>query len=321
MNRSQTPRVASTFIGSAISHLERDGPIGLVKKVIRFGLADESLVRSIAGHWRVARVMSHRQTRILIRHFPQLLYRYVSENLARSFPKHWRREILINHYRYLEHHLRNDFFQILLSGGTEVWRGEAQYSQFSIRLSFTGQLNFDGDLLLSFFHDQDQLYQVAFTIVPGWVLGCRLDNVMLISRIQGVRDRFDAIRSATKACKDVSLPHLLVAAAQGVAEALDIGMIAGLRIEEFPYGAEAEVNIRFDYDAFWRTFVYDSAQRFYLIAVPPVEKAACQGSSAHRRRANLKRQFKAAVRDTACRRFRDDFRITPRLGATSGLAE
>jgi len=315
MNLTLVPRSVLTFMGTAITRLAHGGPADLVNK-LRAGIADESLFTSIAGHWRVTRLMSRKQTRILIRHHPQILYRYVSENLARSFPKPWRREILINHYRFLIAHLREDFFQVLLSGGTELWRGLGEYDEFSIRLSFTGANNFDGDLLLSFSQGDDSLYQLAFTIVPGWVLGCSLQNVMLISRIQGMRGKFEAIRCATKTCKDISLAHQLVASAQGIAESLDISMIAGLRIEEFPLGADAAANIRFDYDAFWHTYVCETRPGFYLISVPPVEKPSSQVNATHRRRATLKRKFKTAIRETVCQRFRNAFRISPQTPKT-----
>jgi uncharacterized protein VirK/YbjX len=309
MNLTLVPRSVLTFMGSAITRLIHDGPVSVVSKFVRVGIADESVFTSIAGHWRVTRLMCRRQTRILIRHHPQLLYRYVSENLARSFPKRWRREILIHHYGFLMERLPEDFFQVLLTGGRELWRGSGEHDEFSIRLSFTGSLHFDGDLLLSFARGDDSLYQLAFTIVPGWMLGSGLDNALLISRIQGARGKFEAIRHATKACKEVSLPHQLVASAQGIAEALGISMIAGLRIEEFPQGAEASTNIQFDYDAFWGTFVSESQRGFYLISVPPVEKSSSQVNATHRRRAALKRKFRTAIRETARQRFRDEFRI------------
>ena len=204
--------------------------------------------------------------------------------------------------------MREDFFEVLLASSPEIWRGSDKHSLFAIKLSFTGIQNFDGDLLLTFTQADKHLYQLAFTIVPGWVLGCSLANVMLISRIQGARGEFEAIRHATKSCRDIALPHQLMASAHGIAEALDIAMIAGLRIGEFPYGADAELNIKFDYEAFWRSFVSEAKGGFYLVSVPLIEKPLAQIDRVHRRRALSKRKFKAAITETACRRFRKDFR-------------
>jgi uncharacterized protein VirK/YbjX len=103
-----------------------------------------------------------------------------------------------------------------------LWQETIEQRVFEIRLSFTGELHHEGDLLLEFLEDRVPLYHLSFTITPGSLVGSEYAQVALIARVQGVLGQFDAIRRATKICLDIAPPHLLMGAVQGVCGALKV---------------------------------------------------------------------------------------------------
>jgi uncharacterized protein VirK/YbjX len=175
-------------------------------------------------------------------------------------------------------------------------------------LSFTGIQHYEGDLLLELEEDSIPLYQLAFTIAPGRVAGADAPHAMLIARIQGVRGQVEAIRRAARACCDIAPPHLLMAAAQGIAAALRIGVIAGVKNkEQLSATIEVETPVSFDYDAFWHTYIATEASIFYLLAVPIPDKPLRQIKPNHRQRTRLKRLFKHEVTKTTQATFSKRF--------------
>lgn len=284
-------RSSFAFVASAIRHLCRNGPIASVRKLSLIAGTDNAWLSGFIGHWKVVRVMSHPTTRVLARQQPQLLYRYVSENLATSFTKECRRDILINHYRFLTERVRRSFFEDLLGEPQVLWNTDIDGVRFSIRIAFTGEHNFDGDLLLTFCRQDAVLYQLAFTIVPGLVLGFEDSQVLFVARIQGARGERLVIREASRACQDVSLPQMLLAATCGLSEALGLKVIAGIDNGE----ALGTANIQYDYGDFWQAVGGEKCGGFYRLALPLMEKPLAEIERSHRRRTRLKRQFKAEI--------------------------
>jgi len=180
-----------------------------------------------------------------------------------------------------------------------LWEKTIGSHNFAIRLSFTNGLHHEGDLQLEFQADLVPLYHLSFTIAPGYLVGSEAAQVILIARVQGVVGKFDAIRHGTKTCLDVAPPHLLMAAVQGVSDALNIDIIAGIRNKEQLTAnikdRRRSRNVCFDYDAFWRTYSGAEGEKFYLIPVPIPDKPLELINSIHRRRTRLKRQFKSEV--------------------------
>jgi uncharacterized protein VirK/YbjX len=281
-----------------VQHLFRDGIRGSLVRMWRGRRSEESLLTLVMGHWQLVRLMQSRHTHPLVQRYPKMLHRYLASNFAASFPLSWRRKILFNHYRYLIDRVDELFFERLLENDFELWQHEVDGVAFTITLALTGTHHNDGDLLLTFRHDGHALYQLAFSIVPGFVVGSEIENIMLIGRVQGVRGQLEMIRRASKLCSEASLPQLLVAAAHGLAGSLEIQQLAGVKSAESIYA-----DIWFDYDAFWRSFIHTETPRFFLISVPIPEKPLIDISRAHRRRTRIKRQLKAAIASSAYQRF------------------
>jgi uncharacterized protein VirK/YbjX len=222
-----------------------------------------------------------------------------------SFTKKDRRTILKHHYSYLLARVTETFFFEICRNRIVLWQKTLGQDNFTIKLSFTGKLQHEGDLLVEFQQNSVRLYHMSFTIAPGYLTGSKAAQVVLIGHVLGVAGHFDAIRHATKACLDIAPPYLLMAAVQGISDALNVEVIAGVRNrEQITANSNDSEAVYFDYDAFWRTHVGSEGDRFYLISVPIPEKPLALISPSHRRRTRLKRQFRSDVADNAKAAFR-----------------
>lgn len=269
------------------------------------GNLDERLLAAIAGHRRLKRLLDQPALAALRADHPEILYRPYRRYLARSFGKSRRRAALLHHYSRVGACVGDTFFQHLLQHRPCLWQQQLGAAHFAIRISFAPALHHEGDLQLIFLVDSQPLYYLAFSITPGWLVDCGAADALLIARVQGVTGNFEAIRRATKACRDVTPPALLMSAVQGIASALEVQVIAGVRNhEQLTANVDAERNVRFDYDAFWATYAGSESRAFHLIGLPVTQKPLSQVTSAHRRRTRLKRQFKRQVAEAAEQSFR-----------------
>ena len=263
------------------------------------GNFDETLWAAIAGHREFVRLMRQPHLRDLLTYHPPVVYRPYRRYLATSFTKKDRRTILKHHYGYLLTRIRKTFFFEISRNRPLLWQKAIGQDVFAIKLSFTGELHHEGDLLLEFQENSVRLYHLSFTIAPGHLAGSKAAQVILIGHVLGVAGHFDAIRRATKTCLDIAPPYLLLAAVQGISDALNIGVIAGVKNTERITTNSYDSEVYFDYDAFWSTHQGSEAEKFFLISVPISAKPLALISISHRRRTRLKRQFKSEVAETS----------------------
>jgi len=265
-------------------------------------ISDESIVATVIGHFETVRAMNPTLTK---RHKNYVL-RYFGHYLANSFNKKTiRREILKFHHQYLREHVVESFYEQLLESESLLWNEIIDENKYTISLA-QNLRHVEGDLRLVFRQNGNLMYKIYFTIVPGRLINHAVNQVLLVGLIQGAREQSEAIRTATRACRDIAPPYLLIAAAESIAGALAIDAIAGISNEEL-LSKPAE-SCFFDYNKFWETFaVKKKGAGFYEIPVPIPQKPLEQINVGHRRRTRRKRQFKsrvaASVRETFAEKF------------------
>jgi uncharacterized protein VirK/YbjX len=181
----------------------------------------------------------------------------------------------------------NDCFVIKM-GLSRPWDNEGE---FSLDLEVNGRL----------------VYVLSFTIVPGLIVQSEAKEVILISRVQGVRGCFNEIQRATRTLHDVAPPALLISALCGIAEAYGICAMAGINATmkpEFHFYEGEAAHIHEAYDEF---FVELGATKgrtgFYLSPLPPVEKPMVLIKRGHKTRTREKRQFKRQIAQQVGQRF------------------
>ena len=258
---------------------------------------DESIVTMYIRHFEIVRVMNRRGTLPLTKRYPNLVIKYFGKYLARSFSKKSRREILKFHHQYLMEHVTESFYEQIFENGSVLWNEIIDDNRYTISLAFNSKWHMEGDLSLIFSQNDIPLYEISFTVVPGRLINDTADQALLVGRVQGARQQAEAIRTATRACRDIAPPHLLMAAAQSIAGALAIDVVGGVSNKEQLSKFEGEaLGFFFDYDAFWETFVVKKrGADIYEISVPFPQKPFEQIKIVHRRRTRLKRRFKNQI--------------------------
>jgi len=271
---------------NSVRRLLKNGVVGMTTKVFSFAsavsISDGSIINTIVRHLEVVRVMTRPNTISLTKRHPSLIYKYFGMYIAKSFTITDRREILTAHYLYMDNILKDTFYDQLWKAKPVLWQKMIDKELFTISLRFAHNDDYQGDLSLIFEKDLVTLYELSFTLVPGRLIGIAAARVLLVARVQGRSNQFEAIRRATKMCHDIAPPYLLMAAAQAIAGALDIGHIAGVSNKEQLTIGMVEP---FNYDAFWEKFLaIKTCLNFYVIPMPFCGKPIEQISAGHRRR-------------------------------------
>ena len=86
----------------------------------------------------------------------------------------------------------------------------------------------EGELSLDLRVDGKVIFNLSFTIVPGWVAKSEAAEILLITRLQGTKGALPQIKLAQEAFHEFFPGKLLLAALQGVAAAFGIWELAAV---------------------------------------------------------------------------------------------
>ena len=287
----------------------------------KFGnsISDESIASMLVGHFGVVRTLNRCGARALTKSYPNYVNKYATNYLAKSFSKRVRREILKFHHHYLSQHVNEHFYDEILKRGRILWQETVDENSYTVSLSFNPQFHSEGDLSLTFDKNGRPLFELSFSIVPGKVIGCAAEQVLLVGRVQGRIGEARAIKVSTKAFHEIAPPHLLLAAALSIADVLAIDVIAGVGNDDQLAKSSEEVSTcYFDYDAFWKTFLFNkNAANIYEARIPLPEKPLEQIKRDHRRRALLKRRLKKQIGENVGAAFVKDFMVSQESASNS----
>jgi len=219
--------------------------------------------------------------------------------LARGLTVAQQAECFIHHYHRLPDVLPdNVLIQALLE---DVLLDEIREGNdcFSVRMGLSRPWDDEGELSLTFEVNGKIVFVLSFTIIPGWVVQSEAQEVVLVSRLQGVKGSYDEIQRATKTLYDVAPPALLFAALCGIAEAFGIKAMAGINgtmKPEFHFYQGEAANIQQAYDGFFTDLgATKGPTDFYLAPMPPQEKPMTSIKQGHKIRTRKKRAFKREI--------------------------
>jgi hypothetical protein len=256
----------------------------------------------------LAQLFASSKMRPLLRIEPRLMFKFLGDYLASDLSRSERAAMLFHHYAFLNARADHEFFARIAERRVELWQLEVEEHVHRIWLSFPRTPHGEGDLTLLFEADGVDIYTLSFTIGPGSIAGLACRDAIYIARVQGMGKGIDRIREATKSCGDVSPAALLIAAAEGIAQALDVENMIGI-------GADVHVvlkktgrleNLVKAYDEFWTTLGGSRlARNMYHLTVPGSAKSILEVKRDHRSRAHRKRRFKKAIREQIAEAFRE----------------
>lgn len=301
----------------------------------------ETMLRLVRVHWqhadhrRVVQAMGGASTRDLLRLQPRIVYRYSTDYLFLGNPWAARRDMLVHHYEHLNRWHDTLFCSQVFRHGCELWAQDLEDQAFSIHLLGPCMVSRhrEGELTLAFRMNGRILFRLAFSVCPAAMFGltntqaCRPeDSILYVGQVQGVSDRYEDIRAATRACHDVAPADLLMAALAGLGECWGIHHALGVPQSLQLTHAKPRQSPGFDYDAFWQRHAQPQPDVPHAwIPLPLREKPIEQVAAKHRGRTLRKRAFKHGIaREVAfCLRARTHAELasrnTPVGGATRTL--
>jgi uncharacterized protein len=258
----------------------------------------------------LVRIFASAKMRPLLRIFraePRLMFKFLGDYLATDLSLRERAAMLIHHYEFLETHVDPEFLARIADRRLDLWQLPVGEHIYRICMFVSRIPHGEGDLTLIFDADGVDIYTLSFTIGPGSIAGLDARHAMYIARVQGKGKGLDRIREATKHCHDVSPAMLLLAAAEGVARALELGHMVGIGASAHvsANNIEAETLVK-AYDEFWRAVGGERLDRaMFHLRVPMLGKSILSVRRDHRSRTNRKRRFKNLVKEQVDRAFRD----------------
>ena len=275
---------------------------------------DRPIITELINYIKLLGVMTRPGTRDLTKRYPKLINKFFGTYLHLDFDKAARQEILTLHYTYMGNRISPTFYSDITDNKIVLWRREEDMAVCEIALMFDQQNHYEGDISLVFEIDNIPIYIIGFSIVPGRLIGAPTAQAILIGRIQGTRGRCEEIKRATKLCRDITPPYLLVDASIEIAKALDIDYLGG--VDSKGQVTIGEKESFFNYDAFWCAYHAEkTVNNIYAMSVYYEVTPLSALKPSHRRRTKLKRMFRREVAEHVASIFvQECLSVCPRSG-------
>jgi uncharacterized protein VirK/YbjX len=297
----QAPAVNSIVVGpiSALARQSKTWSPELLAGVLWRGLTH------LGSHRKVVQLLQLEPYAEAARNNPRFGFKYLTHDyLAQGLTTAQCAAGFLHHYRRLHSALPERLLRDTLSGNTTIHEIRTEHNQFAISMGLSRDFDKEGELSLNFHVDGEVAFLMACTIVPGEIVHSPASEVVLISRVQGMKGSYPGIHLATKALHDVSPGASLLAALQGIAIALGIENIAAVSAaRQSSFNAQTSAELKQGYDEFFVGAGLPQNERgFFLSPVPIQLKPMSQVKKGHKIRTKEKRAYKERIQ-TACMRF------------------
>lgn len=271
----------------------------------RLGRILWSITSNLHQQLEIFRILSLPVFNELVLRDPVFPFKYLSTKyLIDGLPSNERASCFVHHYKFLEARLPVRFLRQQHQREITLFETREAGSAYAVTLGFPPKnALFEGEMRLQLLVNGVQIYDLQFTIVPGWILGSKEKDVVFILRLQGMKGCYEQVRSATKALHEIAPPALLVAALQGIATAWGIREMAGICAKsQYSYNERSSALFIEAYDDF---FIELGASRttadFFSSPLPVIEKPLDLIRNGHKSRTLKKRAFKLQIADEVCR--------------------
>ena len=237
---------------------------------------------------------------------PKFAFKYlVPDYLVRGFTSTECVSCFLHHYRRIYATLPENILRRIVRGNVTLYETAEGGRRFAVTLGLFEQSgDNEGELSLNLRVDGERIFNLSFTIVPGWVVRSATPEILLITRIQGRKGSRRQIKLARKAFHEFFPSKLLLAAVQGIAEALGIGELQAVcaeRQRSYKQGCPAIFKNCYD-DFFAEVGMVKTAAGFYSSPIPIRGKALESFKRRNRSRARKRRAIRQRIQ-SACAAF------------------
>jgi uncharacterized protein VirK/YbjX len=256
-------------------------------------------------HRAVVKILTDPSFISLILKQPQITTKYLNPNfLIKGLTTSQRSIALTHHYSLLKTSMDDVFIREMLFGEIPIWEHNCLDGEHAITLSFSHPIHYEGELTLSYKFDGSQIYLFSFTIIPGHLININIDNLILVTRIQGPKGNALIVRRAAKSLNYVAPQMSLLATLQGFAMALQIDKIAFTSAErQSSYQEHRHENFYAAYDGFINSCLQTTFNNnLFLTNLPFTQKSILLVKRNHRSRTTAKREIRRHISETAFER-------------------
>ena len=251
---------------------------------------------------------------------PRLAVKYLNPlHLAAGLSSSARAAAMVHHYDMLRTRVHPAMLTTILGDGATIWTHEDSATRHAVILCFSHPTDNEGELTLEYRVDGVTLHVLSFTFVPGCVVGADT-AVLLVSRLQGTRNRFDEIRAAMKALDGLAAPALLVAAVQGIALGLGTAQLAAVAAARQVGQAPDMTGLLDSYDRFFAKLGGVPGDGFFHLPLPLAERPIAAIAGRNRARVRAQRAIKHDVARAAQRSVDGSATTTTAPGPTHRAA-
>jgi uncharacterized protein VirK/YbjX len=261
---------------------------------------------NIRQHREIHRLLKLRPFAEIVQNNPGFAFICLVPNyLGRGFTGTECASCFLHHYRRLHAALPESALRQILQGYITLHEIAEGGNCFALTIGLPEPIGrFEGELSLDLRVNGKKVFNLSFTIVPGWVVKSAAEEILLITRLQGALGSRPQIRLARRAFHEFFPKKLLLAALQGIAEAFGIGELGAIcATKQRAYSQEYSTILKSSYDDFFADLgMTKTTAGFYSSPIPIDGRPLASFKGRNRSRARKRRAVRQQVL-SACATF------------------
>lgn len=240
----------------------------------------------------------------VVQNNPKFCWKYLTSlYLANGLTVRERAACFLHHYRRLQQTLPETVLKQVLHWTIELLEFRRDGRRFRVTMGLSRECDKEGEISLTLQVDGENFYTLSFTIIPGWVVASSEPEVLLISRLQGVKHPTKSIRDARKGLNNLPFGALLLSALEGIAVGLGVNEIVCVSSKRnVAFEKLHAAGFKGAYEDLFAGFgIHPSAAGFLVM---PLATCGSQRLRSHSSRARLQKTLLQSIRSAIAERMK-----------------
>lgn len=201
-------------------------------------------------------------------------------------------KLLHSHYDLANRVLPISLKRSIIDSSVSLLELQPMMARHAIALSLPENTLYEGNFLLRYTFDSQELFRMTFSFTEGEVIGLNCGPVLLIGGSQGTSSTAHLIRAAAKENQEICPSVVTLLALQALASELGLSALVGISARQHvSEGVWKNPELhQSTYDDFWLAHGAVLKNGFFQLGIQPHLKDLSLVKSTHRRRARLRQQ-------------------------------
>lgn len=258
------------------------------------------LIPYIPHHFKLYNAINASGFTFINKDFSKIPYKYLGKHLSYSMGLSSRYTALRHHYEFVGSCFKNKMAPTIIHNSLVLCTWGPPKQQVAIQLRIATTTMYEGELVLYYTYNNQHLYFLTFSIIPGHMFGFNDENIVFIGGNQGSKNCFHLIRCTTKENFDISPQTILITCLKAIATSMGIIKIIGISANnQVSIGRNNNSHDHLgNYDELWLASGGNQiSDGNFLIPTHLHEKPISIIKRGHRIRTRKKRDFKHCIYD------------------------